>query len=96
MSSRDAILLDQNDNVATSLRRIVPGETVVVAAASGDRHVIAAESIPIFHKISMTALSKGAKVVKHGDVIGILSADADEGALVHVHNLRSLRAQRKP
>ncbi|MEM7042064.1 MAG: UxaA family hydrolase [Pseudomonadota bacterium] len=96
MTTRDAILLEPADNVATSLRRIEPGETVSIATQSGERHVVAAEGIPIFHKISVAPLRKGSEILKYGDVIGVLTADVDKGGLVHVHNLRSLRAQGEP
>jgi hypothetical protein len=54
--------------------------------------VTATEAIPIYHKIALRTLPAGADVRKYGDVIGRLMAPAAEGALVHLHNLRSRRA----
>ena len=92
MSVRDAILLDEADHVATVLRRIEVGETVVIAGSSGVFDVVAKETIPIFHKIAIKQLSSGSGISKYGNSIGVLIADVKKGALVHVHNLRSNRA----
>ncbi len=92
MSAKDAILLDAADQVATVLQKIQPGETVRYRTPKGDAEVIAAEMIPIFHKIAVRPMPTGSDVLKYGDVIGVLSADVEAGALVHVHNLRSKRA----
>lgn len=92
MNDTDAILLDPADHVATVLRQIAPGEILSIAGPGGIGEVIAAEPIPIFHKIAIRALPSGADVLKYGDTIGVLIAAVDQGALVHVHNLRSKRA----
>jgi hypothetical protein len=92
MSTKDAILLDRADDVATVLRPIEQGETVSVEGSNGLLNVIAKETIPIFHKIAIKPLSAGWRVSKYGDTIGVLITNVEEGALVHVHNLRSKRA----
>ncbi|MGI9508942.1 MAG: UxaA family hydrolase, partial [Geminicoccaceae bacterium] len=88
----DAVLLDDTDHVATVLHRIEAGETVLMAAPNGPVRITAIEPIPIFHKIAVKALPEGLDILKHGSSIGVLLADVDRGALVHVHNLRSRRA----
>lgn len=92
MKAKDAILLDEADNVATVLRQIEQGESVSIAGSSGLFDVIAKETIPIFHKIAIKPLSSGSEIFKYGDSIGVLVTDVEHGALVHVHNLRSNRA----
>jgi hypothetical protein len=94
VSAADAIQLDTLDQVATVLRRVRPGETVEVAAPDRQYRVTATEAIPIYHKIALRTLPAGADVRKYGDVIGRLTAPVAEGALVHLHNLRSRRAAR--
>ena len=89
MNTKKAILLDKADNVATVLRPIEQGESVSIIG-SGD--IIAKEAIPIFHKMAIKPLSSGSSVLKYGDSIGVLINDVEEGALVHIHNLRSNRA----
>ena len=92
MSAKDAILLHPADNVATALRRIENGEHISVAGSDRPVKITAAEAIPIFHKVAIRSLTSGVDIVKYGDSIGVLIADADQGALVHVHNLKSRRA----
>jgi len=51
----------------------------------------AKSSIPIGHKVALKALKKGDTVIKYGEDIGRMVADADVGAHVHVHNLKTKR-----
>lgn len=88
----DAIVLSDADHVATVLRPIKAGETVTVSSPNGIVQIIAAEPIPIFHKIALRLLRQGSDILKYGDSIGTLISDVEAGAHVHVHNLRSKRA----
>jgi predicted homoserine dehydrogenase-like protein len=78
-------LLSAEDNVAVALRRIAPGEALEV---DGQR-LVAAEAIPMAHKIAIRPIPSGAVVVKFGVPIGRATAGITAGALVHVHNVRS-------
>ena len=51
----------------------------------------AKSSIPIGHKVALKALKKGDTVIKYGEDIGRMVADAEIGAHVHVHNLKTKR-----
>ncbi|MGI9418272.1 MAG: UxaA family hydrolase [Geminicoccaceae bacterium] len=93
MTRPNAVLLDEADHVATVLRAVQPGETVLASSPAGERRVISKDTIPIFHKIAMAALSTGSDILKFGEPIGVLTADVEAGALVHLHNLRSKRAR---
>ncbi|MEM8950252.1 MAG: UxaA family hydrolase [Pseudomonadota bacterium] len=92
MTIDDALLLDELDNVATALRRIEPGESVSIGGPGGSLNIVASEMIPTFHKIAIRSLPAGSDVLKYGDSVGVLIADVEAGALVHIHNLRSNRA----
>jgi hypothetical protein len=92
MSVKDAILLDKADDVATVLRQIEQGESVAIDGPVAPLDIVAGETIPIFHKIAIRPLSSGSQILKYGDSIGVLVTDVEEGALVHIHNLRSSRA----
>lgn len=93
MSAPDAIILTDIDDVATVLRPIGAGETVVMITAEGERRLIATETIPMGHKIALAPLPAGSAVHKYGEIIGRLRIVVGEGDLVHIHNLRSNRAQ---
>ncbi len=92
MITKDAILLDEADHVATVLHHIEPGETVSIAGPGTHFKVIAKETIPIFHKVAVKPLPSGADVLKYSETIGTVITSVETGALMHVHNLRSKRA----
>jgi (2R)-sulfolactate sulfo-lyase subunit alpha len=48
-------------------------------------------SIPIGHKVALKPLRKGETVVKYGEDIGRMIADAGTGEHVHVQNLKTKR-----
>jgi (2R)-sulfolactate sulfo-lyase subunit alpha len=47
--------------------------------------------IPIGHKVALKALKKGETVIKYGEDIGRMVADANVGDHVHVQNLKTKR-----
>ena len=51
----------------------------------------AAQDIPIGHKVALRALRAGDTVIKYGEDIGKMVADADVGMHVHVQNLKTKR-----
>jgi len=91
----DAILLNERDNVATALRALPAGAVTQIGGA-GIKALRVVEPIPLLHKIALVELDAGALVIKYGEVIGAMMHDAAAGSVVHVHNMRSRRAQRAP
>ncbi|MBM3547693.1 MAG: hypothetical protein FJX54_12135 [Alphaproteobacteria bacterium] len=85
----DGIRLSPDDSVATVLRAIRKGETIVV----GNTSLEAIDDIPLCHKIALVALQPGDRILKYGETIGEATAAIRPGAHVHIHNLRSLRAR---
>jgi altronate dehydratase small subunit len=92
----DAIRLQSEDNVATVLRPVAAGETIVVGSAGTGRTLLAQDAIPMCHKISVAPIAAGAPVMKYGHSIGTATVPVEEGRHVHVHNLRSARARAAP
>jgi altronate dehydratase len=89
----DAIAIHADDDVAVALRDLAAGEAVRVRRAGAIERVVAAAAIPLGHKLALRALAAGAVVRKYGESIGAASAPIAPGEHVHVHNLRSQRAQ---
>lgn len=87
--SDNAIRLAPDDEVATVLRALGPWEELT----AGDLRCAVREQIPAFHKVALRDLGAGERVRKYGAVIGVLTAPVRAGELVHVHNLKSLRAR---
>ncbi len=90
----DAIRLSRDDNVATVLRAVAPGEAINVRGPDGVAIFEAAGPLPLCHKVALQMLSKGTAIVKYGQPIGTLVQDAAPGDLVHVHNMISNRGRR--
>lgn len=90
----DAICLSDADNVATVLRPVAAGEAVRVGCNGQTRELRAQEAIAFCHKVSLVPIGAGAAVVKYGHVIGSTIAAVGQGRHVHVHNMRSNRAQK--
>ena len=91
--SAPAIRLDTGDHVATALRPLMVGETVAVSSPGAPSTICPKELIPAFHKVALYDLAAGEQVRKYGAVIGELTAPVEAGGLIHIHNMRSLRAR---
>jgi altronate dehydratase len=81
------ITLDARDNVATAAEDLQAGATAV----AGDGTVAIHDDVPRGHKVALTAIPRGADVVRYGEIIGAATADVAPGQHVHVHNLISKR-----
>lgn len=83
----NAILLDPSDNVVTVTAAVASCDPVIFSRNGQMTQIIAAEAVPVFHKMAICDLSKGAAVIKYGEVIGKATMDIRTGAHVHIHNL---------
>jgi altronate hydrolase len=72
------VKLNDNDNVATALKDLDIGDTT--------QNIRSIHKIPKGHKIALRKISKGEKIIKYDQLIGIASKDIDEGEHVHVDN----------
>jgi hypothetical protein len=79
------IRLSPKDNVAVAIGALQAGEGIILEG----RTITAGEPIPVRHKIAVTPIAAGAKVVKYGLPIGTATQDIPEGCHVHTHNLKS-------
>ena len=93
--SAPAVMLSPSDNVATLLAAVPAGGEVAVDGGTRELHLQAREPIALGHKIALADFTPGDRIFKYGECIGQATAAIARGAWVHVHNLRSLRAQAK-
>ncbi len=85
----NAVLLQEEDSVATATEEIPAGASVDCALGNTILTVIAGQIIPIYHKIAVKPVRKGERVIKYGEQIGIARTDIRPGDHVHTHNLSS-------
>jgi altronate dehydratase small subunit len=86
-------ILHVKDNVGTVVLKIPAGETIRYEINGESRELTIVEDIPLGHKVSLTDLDELEKIIKYGEVIGEAGAAIRKGALVHVHNVQSLRGR---
>jgi altronate dehydratase len=92
-SSFRALKINPADNVATALVEIAEGGEADVVSEDGCLTKIKAlNTIPLAHKIALTEISVGEKIIKYGESIGAATRDIHAGEHVHVENIKSLRA----
>jgi altronate dehydratase len=87
------IILDTKDNVATALADLKVGFILEDPILS--QTVMLREMIPHGHKVALCDLGCGETVFKYGVEIGLMTAEAKRGELIHVHNLRSNRGKER-
>ena len=83
------MILNDADHVATALRSLSAGETVRVGGPGGVSFIIAAEAVPLCHKIAVRAVKSGVGVFNYGDFIGDATRVFEPGEHVHIHNIES-------
>jgi altronate dehydratase small subunit len=89
----DAILIKEQDNVATALRDIRIGEEAVVSVGSQRLVFRIHELIPYGHKFAIAPIERGEEVIKYGEVIGRATSNIGPGFHAHVQNIESLRGR---
>lgn len=88
-----AIQIEQRDNVATALTRLIPG----IVELRGDASMFsvnAIEEIPVGHKIALRDIHLGENIIKYGVSIGRATVEIPIGSWVHLHVMCSIYDQR--
>lgn len=94
MSVPHLLVHDERDNVGVV---VVEGLTkgtemlCVITHDNSDFRLAAKQDVPIGHKIALKDLKAGDTVIKYGEDIGRMVADAPKGTHVHTHNLKTKR-----
>lgn len=89
----DAILINDKDNVAVSLKDVQENDEVVVGKDTGSFLMKVSEAIPFGHKFAVRSLEQNETIIKYGESIGRTTAAIPAGAHAHVHNIESLRGR---
>ena len=79
------IIMDKNDNCATSLMDLSQGEKLEVE----DKSITLSNRIPVGHKFALLQIKKGDVIIKYGKIIGIATEDIHMGDWMHIHNIKS-------
>src|SRR5687768_13706428 len=79
----DVVHLHADDNIVVAARRLERGETIDVDG----RTVTIAEPIRLGHKVAVSPIRQGGRVLKYGQQIGVTTEEVGPGHWVHSHNL---------
>lgn len=91
MKEYNSVLIDDSDNVVTTLQDMKKGEAV--SAMGLESHIDVRDDINKGHKVAIKTIKKDEHVIKYGKHIGIALTDILVGDLVHIHNIRSDRGK---
>ena len=78
-----AIKTSPQDNVAIAVTVIPDGVTVTIP---GNGEIVTNQEVPLGHKIALASISKGAGIIRYGEVICSAKEDIKAGDWIHVHN----------
>lgn len=93
MMKRQAVIIHNQDNVATVVEDVKAGTHLHFLAEGLEQSIPLLQDIPLGHKVAVRAIAKGEAVVKYGESIGGALIDIKVGEHVHVHNMESLRGR---
>ena len=89
---RNAMIIDDRDNVIVAIEEIKKGSDVTYFLKDQTpKSLKALEDITIYHKIAAKNIKAGEPIIKYGEHIGIAAKDIKQGEHVHVHNVESRR-----
>lgn len=86
----NSILINNKDNVVTSLELIEKCSNVVYKNENQTLSIKAIDSVPSYHKIATKDISKGEYIYKYGEIIGAAIIDIKIGQHVSHLNIDSL------
>ena len=87
------VVLNDADNVATSLVALEAQSRIEVELNGERRTITVLDAIPFGHKLAIQSIALGDEVLKYGEVIGRASEAIEPGRWVHVHNVESVRGR---
>ncbi|WOD42670.1 UxaA family hydrolase [Hwangdonia lutea] len=88
---KNNLVISPSDNVAVALSNINKGEVLSIQG----KQISLVEDIPVKHKFTLHALSKGDEVTMYGVPVGKATTSIKEGALITTENLKHSAAPYK-
>lgn len=87
---KQALVLDDKDNVATALCTLDEGSCVDILFSKGNHiELTVKQEVKRGFKISIKDVKKGEDIYKYGKSIGVATKDIEKGEVVHTQNLAS-------
>ena len=83
------IVINEEDNVATTLESLSAGTEVSVEVQNRIQKITLLSDIPMGHKFALKDVEQGGAVIKYGEPIGQSTVKINRGEHLHVHNVVS-------
>ncbi len=90
---RNALVIKEQDNVATAIKDIAAGEEAIVGCGEKNLKVKVLQDIVLGHKFAVRTIETGEDILKYNCVIGRATRKINVGEHAHIHNLESLRGR---
>lgn len=91
--SVDAIVCHRDDNVATAVRDLAPGDRARLSGAGDEVTLELRSPVPFGHKFALRDIGSGQEIIKYGETVGLATAPIRRGGHVHLHNVEGLRGR---
>lgn len=93
MSEKRAIVINEQDNVATLISDVKTGDIVIVRMGDTEDKMTVINDIKFGHKFAIKSIAEGDDIIKYGEVIGRATAPIAIGEHAHIQNIESLRGR---
>ena len=88
-----AIVMDSKDHVATAIKDLKAGDTILFLRGQQQVDLTLIDDIPFGHKLAIEDISIGTSIRKYGEVIGRTTHAITAGQHIHVHNVEGIRGR---
>ena len=91
--TKGILLHEPTDDVGVAVMDLKSGDQIEAVTLEGEPVAVIklVDNVPLGHKVAMQDLPKDKHIIEYGEAIGYAHKAIDQGAHVHVHNIRSLR-----
>ncbi len=90
---RHALVIKNQDNVATAIQDLPEGLDAVVGIDEETLSIRLIQEIALGHKFAIRKIARGEDILKYNCVIGRATQDIKIGEHAHVQNMESLRGR---
>jgi len=90
---RNALVIKEQDNVATAIKDIAAGEEAMVGCGEKTMKVKVLQDVVLGHKFAVRTIEAGDDILKYNCVIGRATQKIEAGEHAHTQNLESLRGR---
>ena len=91
--TKGILLHEPDDDVGVAVMDLNVGDEIEAVTLEGDpvTTITLVDDVPLGHKVAMRDLPMNKHIIEYGEEIGYAYVVIEQGAHVHVHNIKSLR-----